>query len=144
MAIVIDERDTLWIDRLTGFLKVNLRIRFGLLIAVYIVNREDIGDLDPIRAEVARCCNEIVEKETVIFIAKNGVLATLGLYFTERRLAISWNLTANNRNWQRNLHYLNLIISATPMVRPASDFDIWKAQHRLEVWIKIRILLGAR
>lgn len=74
---------------------MNLRVRFGLLIAVYIVNREDIGDLDSIRAEVARCCDEIVEKETVISIAKNGVLATLGLYFTEKK--ISYQLEFDSR-----------------------------------------------
>ena len=58
---------------------------------VYIVEREQLPDLDQIRAQAETYCKEIIENGRAIsFVPKDGFLATLGLFFSEK--AISYHL----------------------------------------------------
>lgn len=55
--------------------------------AVYIIQRFDLTHPN-IKNEVAQFCDRVIESGNVIsFVPKDGYLATLGLFFTERGIS---------------------------------------------------------
>lgn len=59
--------------------------------ANFIVQRQEMPNVNSVMDEVEKYCKQIVESErTIMFIPKDGFLATLGLFFTEK--AISYHL----------------------------------------------------
>jgi hypothetical protein len=59
--------------------------------AIYIIQRKDVPNLKDIKETLEKYCAEIVVNDhAVMFLPKDGFLATLGLYFSER--AISYHL----------------------------------------------------
>ena len=64
---------------------------FEPMAAIYIVQRADLHNVDSIKEAVEKYCKEIIQNEqAIIFVPKNGFIATLGLFFT--RKAISYQL----------------------------------------------------
>lgn len=63
--------------------------------AVYIIQTRDLRDPN-MKNEVAHYCHRVIETgDDISFIPKDGYLATLGLFFTER--GISYRLEFTRR-----------------------------------------------
>lgn len=55
---------------------------------MYMVDSKDLGDPSVITEIIHHYCQNIIENgKTIIFIPKDGFLATLGLFFTEKGIS---------------------------------------------------------
>lgn len=60
--------------------------------AVYIIQTRDLRDPN-IKNEVAHYCHRVETGDAISFIPKDGYLATLGLFFTERGISYRLEFT---------------------------------------------------
>ena len=78
------------------FIKEDILFRFAQMAAIYIIQLEDLPDVESVKDAVAKYCKEIVEDErTISFVPKDGFLATLGLFFTEKMISYQLEFKRN-------------------------------------------------